>query len=112
MKLEVPEVVIEYVRSAFSGANNTVSLALTQHPAMHEESLDHMLIGELTATPPTFFSEEKTAVGIETHWLGGRRMYGRWEIADIALFIILRRLGKLEVTVSYTHLTLPTICSV
>jgi hypothetical protein len=35
-------------------------------------------------------------VQIESHWLGGRRMWRRWEIADIAIFIILRRSGHLD----------------
>jgi hypothetical protein len=62
---------------------------------MHEETLDHILVCELAATPPTFFAPERVSVAVETHWLGSRRMYGRWEIADIALFVILRRGGSL-----------------
>ncbi|PCI05996.1 MAG: hypothetical protein COB78_05355 [Hyphomicrobiales bacterium] len=62
---------------------------------MHEETLDHMLLAELSAAPPRFFGETGAAVVIETHWLGGRRMYGRWEIADIALLILLRNNGGL-----------------
>ncbi len=93
---KIPAAVIDFVRGTFATANDKVSRTLTVHPSMHEESLDHLLIAELTATPPTFFSNDQAAVGIETHWLGGRRMYGRWEIADIALFIILRISGKLE----------------
>lgn len=62
---------------------------------MHEESLDHQLLAELSAAPPTFFAETGVAVEIQTHWLGGRRMYGRWEIADIALLILLRTNGGL-----------------
>jgi len=62
---------------------------------MHEETLDHQLIMKSVATPPTFFANENIAVEIETHWLGGRRQFGRWEIADIALFILLRQNGKL-----------------
>ncbi len=94
---DIPEAVIRYVRSVFREANNKASRTLTFHPSMHEESLDHILVAELTAAPPTFFSKERIAVAIESHWLGGRRMYGRWEIADIAFFVILRKLGHLEV---------------
>ena len=54
-----------------------------------------MLVMELTAAPGAMFATEKAAVVIESHWLGGRRMYGRWEIADIALLILVRRLGVL-----------------
>lgn len=96
MSLNIPASVLQYVREAFCEANKRVSTNLTLHPSMHEESLDHALIAELTATPPTFFAADQAAVAIETHWLGGRRMYGRWEIADIAVLIIVRQAGKLE----------------
>ena len=57
---------------------------------MHEVSLDHILIAKLTATPPTFFAKPNMAVAIELHWLGARHMWGSWEIADIAVCVILR----------------------
>jgi hypothetical protein len=87
--------VIEYVRQVFTSANDRVSRKMSDHPSMHEESLDHTLIDELTDAPAAFFAAEGAAVRIESHWLGGRRMYGRWEIADIALMILLRRSGRL-----------------
>ena len=93
---DIPPVVIDYVRELFAVANDKVSRTLTRHPAMHEESLDHVLVSELTAAPPAFFADERIAISVETHWLGGRRMYGRWEIADIALFVILRNEGHAE----------------
>ena len=93
---DIPEIVIEYVRSVFARANEKVSRTLADHPSMHEEMLDQTLITELTVAPAAVFAEEQAAVIIESHWLGGRRMYGRWEIADIALLILLRRAGNLE----------------
>lgn len=92
---DIPEVVIDYVRNVFALANDKVTRAVSTHPSMHEETLDHILIMELTAAPPAFFSDEQMAVAIESHWLGGRWMYGRWEIADIAFFVLLRRNGHL-----------------
>lgn len=92
---DIPESVIEYVRRVFASANDRVSRKIADHPAMHEESLDHTLIDELTDAPAAFFAAEGAAVRIESHWLGGRWMYGRWEIADIALIIMLRRNGGL-----------------
>ncbi len=92
---DIPLVVIDYIRSVFSTANDKVSRTICTHPSMHEETLDHLLIMELTASPPAFFATEGMGVLIESHWLGGRRMYGRWEIADIALFILLRKGGHL-----------------
>ncbi|MDQ1159548.1 hypothetical protein QE385_003945 [Sphingomonas sp. SORGH_AS 950] len=92
----IPDVVIDYVRDVFAGANEKVSRALTDHPSMHEPMLDGILIAELSASPPAFFAAEQIALNIETHWLGGRWMYRRWEIADIALIVMLRRRGHLE----------------
>lgn len=91
----VPNVVIDYVRRVFADANDRVSRKMSDHPSMHEESLDHTLIDELTDAPAAFFAAEGAAVCIESHWLGGRRMYGRWEIADIAIMILLRMDGGL-----------------
>jgi hypothetical protein len=91
----IPEVVIDHVRSVFERANDAVSRALSDHPSMHEESLDQALITSLTVQPAAFFEKERAAVAIEAHWLGGRRMFGRWEIADIALLMLLRREGHL-----------------
>ncbi|KGW92101.1 hypothetical protein [Burkholderia pseudomallei] len=92
---DIPKVVIDYVRNVFSVANDKVTRAVSTHPSMHEETLDHILIMELTAAPPAFFANERMAVSIESHWLGGRWMYGRWEIADIAFFVLLRQHGHL-----------------
>lgn len=91
----IPVEVVEYIRKVFGEANHEASRALTQHPSMHEETLDHAFIGKLNASPPVFFAASQAGVEIETHWLGGRRMYERWEIADIAVVILLRTRGKL-----------------
>ena len=91
----IPEDVIAYVRQVFSDANHEVSRALTQHPSLHEPGLDQAFIGKLNASSPAFFAASQAAVAIETHWLGGRWMYERWEVADIAVFILLRVRGRL-----------------
>lgn len=93
---DIPEIVIKYVRERFAMANAKVTRTLETQPSMYEETLDHLLVMELTASPPVFFATEKIGLSIESHWLGSRWMYGRWEIADIAFFITLRRHGRLE----------------
>lgn len=92
---DIPEAVIDYVRRVFAAANDRVTRKMSDHPSMHEETLDHALIDELTDAPPAFFAEEQAAVQIEAHWLGGRRMWGRWEIADVAVIVMLRQRGRL-----------------
>lgn len=93
---DIPEIVIDYVRERFALANAKVTHTLETQPSMYEETLDHLLVMELTASPPVFFATEKIGLSIESHWLGSRWMYGRWEIADIAFFITLRQRGRLK----------------
>ena len=95
---DIPQEVIDYVRTVFAQANDKASRTLTLHPSMHEEGLDQILIAELNASPPTFFAASRAAIGIETHWLGGRWMYERWEIADIAFFVMLTVRGVLLIS--------------
>jgi hypothetical protein len=75
---------------ALAAANDKVTRTVATHPSMHEETLDHILIMELTAAPPAFFAAERMGVAIESHWLGSRWMFGRREIADVAFFVSLR----------------------
>ena len=91
----IPEEVIAYVRDVFGRANDKVSATLCAHPSIHEEMLDSALIAELSVAAPAFFSDKRIGVAIESHWLGGRHMYERWEIADIAFFITIRSVGQL-----------------
>jgi len=87
----IPTVAVEYVRSVFAAANDKATSAVSVHPSMYEETLDNILIMELSASPPAFFAAEQVGISIESHWLGARWMFGRWEIADIAVFVLLRR---------------------
>jgi hypothetical protein len=92
---DIPDVVVDYVRGVVSAANNQVSQTMTIHPSMYEETLDHVLVMKLSASPPAFFAREQIGLVIETHWLGARWMFRRWEIADLAFFIIIRSRGHL-----------------
>ncbi len=92
----IPTIIIEYLREVFARANDKVTRQVASQPFTHEETLDQALVTELQATAPRFFAEERAGVLIESHWLGGRHMYDRWEIADIAFFITVRRAGHLE----------------
>ncbi|MGR3716982.1 MAG: hypothetical protein ACU0B1_09580 [Thermohalobaculum sp.] len=89
-----PGEIVSFVRSSFAKANNFVSFAMTSQPNSYEETLDHHFISQLSATAPTFFGSCRAAVSIETHFLGRRAMFGGWEIADIALFVIVSEMGK------------------
>lgn len=90
----LPEDVIDAVRQVFRSANERVSGLLMTQPAMHEEGLDFHLVSKLDEFG-ALMVPSGTAVAIETHWLGGRRHYGRWEISDIAVVIAVRVQGGL-----------------
>lgn len=90
----LPEDVIDAARAAFSDANDRVSQLLMRQPAMHEEGLDFHLVSKLDEFG-TQILKSGTALAIETHWLGGRRHWGRWEISDIAIVIAVRTQGGL-----------------
>lgn len=92
----LPPDVISFVRSAFSRANERVTRQLSQIPFTTEPALDQMLIsalGEFSAPVrlPTF----GWTVHIDTHFLGGRWLYGRWEVADIGVLVIFRDRTKI-----------------
>jgi hypothetical protein len=91
----IPEDAISFVFDAFSRANGRVSLLLSRQPSIHEEGLDFHLIACLDEIGPCLMPESKAAVEIQTHWLGGRRHFGGWEIADMALFVMVRESGAL-----------------
>lgn len=94
MFLILPEDVIDAVRAAFSDANDRVSQLLMRQPAMHEEGLDFHLVSKLDEFGAQILGSG-TALAIETHWLGGRRHWDRWEISDIAVLIAVRVHGGL-----------------
>lgn len=90
----LPEDVIDAARAAFADANDRVSQLLMRQPAMHEEGLDFHLVSRLDEQGAQILASG-TALVIETHWLGGRRHWGRWEISDIAVVIAVRVHGGL-----------------
>ena len=90
----LPEDGIDAVRVAFANANDHVSELLMRQPSMHEEGLDFQLVSKLDEVGPEIMPSG-TALVVETHWLGGRRHWRRWEISDIAIVIAVCIQGSL-----------------
>lgn len=90
----IPDDAIDFVRSVFSNANARTATLLSNQPAMHEEGLDFQLIAALDEVGPRVMPTSKVAVNIETHWLGGRHHFMSFEVADIAVVLIVRNNGK------------------
>jgi len=95
MPVLVPEDARDWVRHVFRACNEHVSWMLANMPTTHEAALDFGFVGKAAefAAPIKFPSE--WIVRIDTHFLGGRRHYYNWEIADIGVLIHFRQGGKL-----------------
>lgn len=82
----------------FATVNSRVSAKLSAFPTTHETSLDMSFIEEVSqhSAPVTFSSG--WLVRLETHFLGGGRYWGHWEIADIGVLVVFRRAGVVQQT--------------
>jgi hypothetical protein len=95
---QIPPDIINWIRTVFAGVNRRVSEKLTRVPTSHETSLDITLIEELSRYVAPFRFLSNWIVQLETHYLGGGRYWGRWEIADIGVLVIFRRGGITQQT--------------
>ena len=91
----LPSNILDWVRNIVSHANDEVSRAMTMQPNTYEETLDQLFVSSMNGVPSTLFPDSGIALAIDTHWLGGRALWGRWEIADIALVAVFRQNGTL-----------------
>jgi len=92
--MTIPESIRDFVREIFRGANLRVSNKLSKQPSAWETSLDITLIEHLSNYASPIIVEKNWVVRVDTHYLGGMRHWGRWEIADIGILLIFRRNGK------------------
>jgi hypothetical protein len=90
----VPNDVVEWVRDAFRGCNVRVSEKLTNVPNRQEESLDQTWIEHFSRLASPVTVSPSWTVKVETHYLGGLRHYGSWEIADIGVLLFIKRGGR------------------
>jgi hypothetical protein len=98
LPFQIPQEVIDWIRAVFADVNLRVSQKLTRIPTTHETSLDITLIEELSQHAAPFRFSSSWSVRLETHYLGGGRYWGQWEIADIGILVIFRRGGAAQQT--------------
>ena len=93
--IDLPHDVVDFLRKVFSEANLRVTRKMSRMPSTHETGLDHSLIDALShyAAPIRFGSG--WLVKIDTHYLGGGRHFGSWEVADIGIIVQFRQNGSL-----------------
>ncbi len=85
--MKVPPEAIETVRSIFLRANRAATRMLSEAPNTWETSLDMAIITALNQYSAPIQPVRDCLVSIQTHFFGGRRLYERWEIADIGLLV-------------------------
>jgi len=90
----VPREAVAWIRKVFASVNKDVSGLLSLNPNHHEPELDMALISGLNHAPPVAHPAGWT-VYIQTHFLGGRRHFYNWEVADIGFLVIFRDRGKI-----------------
>jgi len=95
VQVGIPEQALDWVREVFSAVNRQVAGALSRVPTHHEPELDMQFIAALNQAPPVA-DVAGWGVYIQTHFLGGRRHFYNWEVADIGLLAIFRDRGKVR----------------
>lgn len=92
--MKIPDDVRAWVRSVFRACNVRTANMLGSMPNTHETTLDHAFIAEAARFSAPMRFESEWIVRIDTHFLGGGRHWGEWEIADIGILVQFRRGGK------------------
>lgn len=91
----LPPAAVDWVRDVFARVNHKVTATLSTIPTHHEPQLDMQFIAALDQTPAVT-SVDGWTVYIETHFLGGRRHFYNWEVADIGLLVVFRDRGAVR----------------
>jgi hypothetical protein len=87
---DLPDDVIEHLRSVFAACNARTSEKLSMNPNAPEESLDLTWIEHVSRYSAPVTLPSAWLVKVETHYLGGIRHFRRWEIADIGVLVQFR----------------------
>jgi hypothetical protein len=93
--IELPGDVRERIYEIFASCNQRVSAKLSLIPTTHETSLDLTFIEHVSQFAAPFAFPSEWVMRFDTHYLGGGRHFGEWEIADIGFLVLFRRQGVL-----------------
>lgn len=67
---------------------------MERQPNVHEEMLDFTFVESVGANSGPHRTPSDTVVDIDIHFVGGGWHYERWEVADIGLIVVFRRLSE------------------
>jgi hypothetical protein len=87
--------VIDYVRQVFAAADSSLAERLERQPNVHEEFLDMAFVDSVAMNSGPHKTKSDRVVDIDIHFVGGGWQYERWEVADIGVIVIFRRLDEI-----------------
>ena len=90
----IPNDVREWISDVFGECNKRVASKMTRIPTVHETSLDLSLIEHLSQVAVPVRLPSDWTIRLDTHYLGGDRHWGAWEVADIGVLFLIRRGGE------------------
>ena len=93
--MNIPSEIYDWVIKIFRICNIKLSKKLSIIPQCHEPSLDITFIEHLSRYASPISISENWTVRLDTHFIGGRRHFYRWEIADIGVLVFFRKNGRL-----------------
>jgi hypothetical protein len=94
----MPNEVRDWISSVFREVNERTARKLSRIPTTHETSLDLTVIEQISQFSSPFRIASDWIVRIDTHYLGGGRHFGRWEIADLGILVVFRKGGIVQQT--------------
>jgi len=92
---DLPDDVKDWIRYVFGACNQRTSRKMARIPTVHETSLDLTFIEHFSQFTTPVQLPSAWTIRLDTHYLGGGRHFGQWEIADIGLLVLFRRGGQL-----------------
>ena len=92
---KIPPEVYDWVTNIFRNCNINLSEKLSNNPNCHEEHLDIALIEFLSKYASPITIGNHWTVRIDTHFIGGRRHFYKWEVADIGVLVFFKNNGEL-----------------
>lgn len=96
--INLPSDVIDWLRTVFVTCNERITFKLSNAPNSHEESLDLTFVESFSHHEAPVSLPSGWTMRFETHFIGGRQHWDKWEIADIGLLVMLRAGGQQRLT--------------
>lgn len=91
---EIPQDVQDWLSGVFRGCSERTAGKMSRLANLWETSLDLTFVEHFSQYSAPFAFASDYVVRIDTHYLGGGRHFGEWEIADIGILVLFRSAGR------------------